>query len=326
MLPACASSARWLAACAPRAVPGELRIGGFGGVDGLAAFLRDNAIGAVIDATHPFAVRMGLQRGGGLRARAAFGLLRLARPAWQPVAGDRWEAVDSWDEAVAALRGRRDACSSPSAARSSRPFSGLDGLWFLIRTIEPPDPLTPFPQPRSCWRAGRFGSRTSWRCCAGTASTRSSARTAAVPATEAKLVAARQLGLRVVMLRRPERPDVPTVTSVEAAVAWLKRLFDGRVRQGCRLRRVLAVPARRIDPGAAVASARSCAWSTSRRSPPCACRPDRGARRPASSRSPILAGRPTSRPSTTGVSGRRWRRRISSASANCRGRACEAGL
>ena len=95
----------------PRLPVGETRIGGFGGVAGLTAYLREQSIHAVIDATHPFASRMGWNAFAGCGA-AAVPLLRLERPGWTAVPGDCWEPVPDWKRAVAALQ----AGMAPGAA------------------------------------------------------------------------------------------------------------------------------------------------------------------------------------------------------------------
>jgi precorrin-6A/cobalt-precorrin-6A reductase len=204
----------------PRQVPGELRIGGFGGVDGLAAFLKDNAVRAVIDATHPFAERMGFNAAEAC-ARSGVKLLRVARPPWQPVAGDRWETVADWDAAVAALRRSSKRVFLTVGRQELSPFSGLDGLWFLIRTIEPPDPAHAFPAAEIVLARGPFRLEDELALLRRHRIDTIVCKNSGGTATEAKLVAARQLGLRVVMLQRPVRPDVPSVTSVAAATAWL---------------------------------------------------------------------------------------------------------
>jgi precorrin-6A/cobalt-precorrin-6A reductase len=204
----------------PRAVPGEVRIGGFGGVDGLAAFLKDNAVRAVIDATHPFAVRMGFNAAEAC-ARTGVSLLRLARPAWQPVAGDRWEAVDGWEAAVTALRASSRRVFLTVGRQELAPFIGLDGLWFLIRTIETPDLAPAFSAAEIVLARGPFRLEDELALLRRHRIDTIVCKNSGGSATEAKLIAARQLGLRVVMLRRPARPDVPTVTSVAAAMAWL---------------------------------------------------------------------------------------------------------
>ncbi|MBW8284959.1 MAG: cobalt-precorrin-6A reductase [Rhizobium sp.] len=82
--------------------PGEVRIGGFGGAEGLAAYIREQGISRVIDATHPFARRISENA---IRATAETGvpLEHLVRPGWEPVRGDRWREVGSLKEAAQAL-------------------------------------------------------------------------------------------------------------------------------------------------------------------------------------------------------------------------------
>ncbi len=216
---------------APRAVPGELRIGGFGGVDGLAAFLKDNAVGAVIDATHPFAVRMGFNAADAC-ARTGVRLLRLARPAWQPVAGDRWDAVASWEAAVAALRASSRRVFLTVGRQELAHFAALDGLWFLIRTIEAPALAHAFPAAEIVLARGPFRLEDELALLRRHRIDTIVCKNSGGSATEAKLIAARQLGLRVVMLRRPERPDVPTVASAEAAVDWLNAYLTDASESG----------------------------------------------------------------------------------------------
>jgi len=93
----------------PRAQPLATRIGGFGGVDGLARFLGDHAVDAVIDATHPYADQISTNALGACE-RTGVPLVSIARPAWQAEAGDCWHAVRDADAAAAALARRRVAC------------------------------------------------------------------------------------------------------------------------------------------------------------------------------------------------------------------------
>src|SRR5689334_14276439 len=124
----------------PRLPAGETRIGGFGGPDGLAAWLRDARIAAVVDATHPFASRMGWNAAAACAA-TAIPLLRLERPAWQPIAGDCWHQVADWQEA-AALVGRIARHALLALGRQEiAAFAPLEHVRFLIRTVDAPDPM-----------------------------------------------------------------------------------------------------------------------------------------------------------------------------------------
>lgn len=84
-------------------LPCAVRVGGFGGVEGLAAFLREHRVELLIDATHPYAAQ--ISRHAALAARATgIPLWAYRRPAWQPEPGDDWRSVADWAGMMAALR------------------------------------------------------------------------------------------------------------------------------------------------------------------------------------------------------------------------------
>lgn len=120
----------------PALPPGEVRIGGFGGADGLAAWLRDNAIARVIDATHPFARRIS-QNAIRAATEAGVPLEQLGRPGWAPREGDNWTEVPSVKVAAAAL---------PSGARAFLAlgrqyldaFEARNDCHLVIRMVDPP--------------------------------------------------------------------------------------------------------------------------------------------------------------------------------------------
>lgn len=207
----------------PRLPPGEVRVGGFGGPDALAAYLAEQKINAVVDATHPFAAVMGRNAADGCK-KAGVPLLRLERPAWQPASGDDWTEVDDWDAAALILGKQSRRVLLAVGRQELAPFAALDDVWFLVRSVEAPDPMPPFKQAELLLTRGPFdlaGERDLLRArridtvvC----------KNSGGQATDAKLAAARELGLKVVMRRRPPRPDAPTVASVEDAVAWLESL------------------------------------------------------------------------------------------------------
>src|SRR5260221_14717994 len=119
----------------PRLPAGEVRIGGFGGVAGLVDYLKRERVDAMIDATHPFASRMGWNAASA-SAEVGTPLLRLERPAWRPVEGDRWSEVESWPEGTAGLRdddrvqhARRGVLGA--GRHELGRVTGLDGAWHL---------------------------------------------------------------------------------------------------------------------------------------------------------------------------------------------------
>lgn len=204
----------------PTLPPGEVRSGGFGGAEGLARFLVDHGIDRLIDATHPFAAQIGAHAEQACR-EVEVPRLRLLRPPWQPEPGDRWIEVADLVDAARRLpeRGRRVFLTV--GQRDLEAFAGLD-LWFLVRTIEPAGPL---PLRRAHWLAGRgpFAVEGEIALLRAHGIDVLVTKASGGAATYAKLVAARRLGLPVLMVRRPPPPAGPVVDSIEAARAWLER-------------------------------------------------------------------------------------------------------
>ncbi|MEU4250773.1 cobalt-precorrin-6A reductase [Amycolatopsis sp. NPDC026612] len=203
----------------PRLPVGEVRVGGFGGPEGLARYLRENRIEAVVDATHPFAERIGANA-----AKAAelteTPLLRLARPGWQPGPGDVWHWADDLADAARKLPGLGRRVFLTSGRQGLPAFAHLDDLWFLIRCVDPPEP--PLPRHHELILArGPYE----------VAAERELLRRADVlvtkdsggPQTSAKLTAARELGRPVLLIKRPARPGTATAETVPEAVEWVLR-------------------------------------------------------------------------------------------------------
>lgn len=208
---------------AVRRPSGQVRVGGFGGVPGLIDYLRAAEITAVIDATHPFAAQMSANAAAAC-ARMGVPLLRLSRRSWSehPDAAD-WRWVDSLSEAKAALLGRRVFLA---LGRKSLPdFAELSDQFVLARAIDPPAMDLP-----SGWKLvlarGPFELGEELELLRDNSIEVLVSKDAGGPA-EAKLTAAKQLGVQVVMLRRPAEPEgVPVVTSVQGALDWLGLAAD----------------------------------------------------------------------------------------------------
>ena len=206
----------------PRLPEGEVRIGGFGGVDGLVEWLRANGITAVVDATHPFAATM-TAHAVEATARAGLPLLVLRRPGWTPEPGDDWRWVDSLEEAATDLPGERVFLTT--GRQDIAVFAGC-GQFFLARSVEPPEP--PMPQ-----RIHVLLDRGPFTVDGEVALMREHVidllvtKDSGGEQTAAKLVAARRLGVPVVVVRRPPAPAAPTVESVDAAVEWVRRGSGG---------------------------------------------------------------------------------------------------
>ena len=206
------------ATAAPLLPAGEVRVGGFGGADRLADYLRSDRISAVIDATHPFAQSITT---AAVRAAAIAGvpLLVLRRPGWTERPGDDWRRVPSLDEAAHLLPqlGRRVFLTT--GRRSLEAFAGVAGCWFLSRSVEPPSP----PMPSDLAVVLDRGPFTEDGERALLAEHRIDVLvTKDSGGSPAKLTAARDLYIPVVMVDRPPLPPgTPTVGTVGAVRDWL---------------------------------------------------------------------------------------------------------
>ena len=204
----------------PRLPRGEVRVGGFGGADGLTHWLRDNAVAAVIDATHPFAARI-TTSAAHAAAHAHVPLLVLRRPAWVVADADDWHVVADLGGAagLTATLGRRAFLTI--GRQEVAAFSAVEDVWFLIRAIEAPG--EPLPRHRQVLLSrGPFTVPGEVDLLRHHRIDVVVTKNSGGPATVAKLTAARRLGVPVIMVERPPLPaGVATAGTVDEAVSWL---------------------------------------------------------------------------------------------------------
>jgi precorrin-6A/cobalt-precorrin-6A reductase len=207
----------------PGPIPGQVRIGGFGGPTGLAAYILDHRIDRLIDATHPFAARISRT------ARLAAGhtgvpRLALRRPPWRRHPLDRWIEVDN-TEAAALLVGRvgRRAWLTVGAGAIAA-FAPATEPHFVVRLIDPPPEPLPLRRHEVVIGRGPFAIAEERRLLRHHAIDVVVCKASGGAATEAKLIAARELGLPVIMVRRPPAEPGPSVETIEAALDWLDGL------------------------------------------------------------------------------------------------------
>ncbi|MDQ8705310.1 cobalt-precorrin-6A reductase [Streptomyces sp. LHD-70] len=206
----------------PRLPPGEVRIGGFGGTEGLTAWLREHRVDALIDATHPFAGTISFHAARAA-ATAHVPLLALRRPGWVPVDGDHWHDAASLEAAAALLPGLGERIFLTTGRMGLAAFAdaALDELWFLVRSVDAPSGPRP-ARSELLLERGPFtleGERGVLRRYGiDVVVTKDSGGEATSP----KLTAAREAGIPVVVVRRPPVPEgVREVASPEEAVEWL---------------------------------------------------------------------------------------------------------
>jgi precorrin-6A/cobalt-precorrin-6A reductase len=197
---------------------GRLRVGGFGGADGLASWLAAERVDAVVDATHPFAAGISAAAVTAA-ARAGVRLLVLRRPGWVAGPGDDWRRVPSL---AAATDPPGERVFLTTGREGLSVFARDDRRWFLVRSVDPPRPPVP-PRMRVLLARGPYTVDGELELMRRHAIDVVVTKDSGGAMTAAKLTAARRLGLPVVMVDRPPPPDAPAVASVGEAVAWLDR-------------------------------------------------------------------------------------------------------
>jgi precorrin-6A/cobalt-precorrin-6A reductase len=204
----------------PGALTGEVRVGGFGGAQGLAAWIREQHVDALVDATHPFAESI---TANAARAAADTGVpaVVLRRPGWLPGPEDRWHQVTSLTAAANLLPRLGTRVFLTTGRMGLATFAHLTELHFVVRSVELPEPPMP-PHTEVLLARGPFTVADETALlgehCIDVLVTKDSGG----EATAAKLTAARQLALPVVLVTRPPLPEGVTVVPDVAGV--LERL------------------------------------------------------------------------------------------------------
>jgi precorrin-6A/cobalt-precorrin-6A reductase len=204
----------------PVAQPVPVRTGGFGGVDGLADYLRDQRIDALVDATHPYAAVISANAAAAA-TRAGIALVALRRPGWMPTAGDRWSEVERMADAVPALGEAPRRVFLALGRKEIAPFAAAPQHRYLVRSVDPVDPPLAVPHAVYLTARGPFPEAGERALLQQHGVEVIVAKNSGGDATYGKIAAARALGLRVIMLRRPPLPAVAAVETVDEVVAWL---------------------------------------------------------------------------------------------------------
>ncbi|MDE5458204.1 cobalt-precorrin-6A reductase [Bradyrhizobium sp. CSA112] len=205
---------------APAHQPLPTRIGGFGGASGLAEYICRKGISHVVDATHPFAAEMSRNAVAACEATGT-PLIALERAAWAKAAGDHWVEVAGITSAVAALPQNRARVFLAIGRQHIAAFGTKPQHAYTLRFVDPPDGPLPFPDADVIVSRGPFtlAGELEMMCARGIEWI--VARNSGGTGAHAKIDAARQLGLPVIMLTRPELPDRLRAEDVAEVMQWL---------------------------------------------------------------------------------------------------------
>jgi precorrin-6A/cobalt-precorrin-6A reductase len=205
----------------PTAPIGSVRVGGFGGEAGLVVYLQEYQVNYLIDATHPFAAQISWNAAAAA-TKANIPHLMLVRPVWQKESGDCWLEVDHLEAAVTLLESQTGRIFLTIGRQQLAPFARLQHLWFLMRSIDPPDASLPIPPGEMIYDRGPFTLEQERKLIIDYNINLIVSKNSGGNATYAKVIAAREMGIPIVMINRPAMPLVTQVSTVNEALNWLK--------------------------------------------------------------------------------------------------------
>ncbi len=203
---------------APQPLP--VRVGGYGGAEGLAWHLRRAGITHLVDATHPFAA--GMSRNAVIAAAAAgVPLVALTRPPWRPGDGDEWRRVAGWEAAAAALAGPPRRVFLAVGRMHLAAFAVQPQHLYLLRLVDPPAAALPLPRVEIELSRGPFDVAADRALMVRHGIEVVVSKNAGGTGARAKIDAARALGLPVVMIDRPVLPARAELAEVGAVLDWI---------------------------------------------------------------------------------------------------------
>jgi precorrin-6A/cobalt-precorrin-6A reductase len=213
----------------PHAVP--VRIGGFGGVAGLADYLMKQQIAALIDATHPYASIIS-QNAAAAAGETSVPFMTLRRPPWTAVDGDRWIFVKCTAGAVRALGKTSRRVFVALGRNELAPFIEAPQHSYLVRSVDPVEPPLPLPQVSYVTARGPFSEASDRALMVEHKIDIVIAKNSGGAAAYGKIAAARALGIDVVLLRRPDASAAPAVETIDDAIAWLDHALTSAAARG----------------------------------------------------------------------------------------------
>lgn len=208
-----------------------VRSGGFGGADGLAAYLEETRTDLLIDATHPYAARISANAAQAARLTGV-PILALRRPGWEPVEGDRWTLVDTVGDAVHALGEAPRRAFLALGRQEVATFEAAPQHHYLIRSVDPVEPKLAVPDAAYLLARGPFREAEERALLEENRIDVVVSKNSGGEATYGKIAAARALGIEVVMVRRPALPDVRCAETTYELAALVDHLLDPVAERG----------------------------------------------------------------------------------------------
>ncbi|RVD70272.1 cobalt-precorrin-6A reductase [Mesorhizobium sp. M4A.F.Ca.ET.029.04.2.1] len=208
-----------------------VRVGGFGGAQGLAAYLKETGTALLVDATHPYAARITANAAEAAR-QVGVPILALRRPGWEPVAGDSWTLVDSVAESATALGTAPRRVFLAIGRQEAGAFEAAPQHHYVIRSVDPVEPKLNLPDAIYLLARGPFPEAEERALLEKHGIDAVVSKNSGGGATYGKIAAARAFGIEVVMVRRPPVPDVPSAETVDQMAAKVDHLFAPVAERG----------------------------------------------------------------------------------------------
>ena len=205
----------------PAASPIPCRIGGFGGSAGLAAYLKQERVDLLVDATHPFAEQISANALAAARETGT-PIIVFTRPPWMAQEGDHWTDCPDFSAAAQALGAAPRRVFLTVGRLQLGAFESAPQHHYVIRAIDSPERPLKLPRHSLLLARGPFTFADEVRLMADEKIDIVVAKNSGGDAARAKLDAARSLGLAVVLVRRPQAPDAPTVYTLDAAIRYIR--------------------------------------------------------------------------------------------------------
>ncbi|MBD2389977.1 MULTISPECIES: cobalt-precorrin-6A reductase [Aphanizomenon] len=215
----------------PANLPGNVRTGGFGGVRGLTNYLREMQIDLLIDATHPFANQIS-ENAAAATQEVGIPRLMVIRPPWEKLEDDDWLEVEDNLAAATTLANRAKRVFLTIGRQEIGTFAHLQEIWFLMRMIDPPNTDVIIPPGLILCDRGPFNLENEQEILLKYNIDTIVSKNSGGNATYPKIIAARKLGIKVVMVNRPPVPPGKQVADVDSACKWLFDKLDISLQNG----------------------------------------------------------------------------------------------
>ncbi|HVW57518.1 MAG TPA: cobalt-precorrin-6A reductase [Rhizobiaceae bacterium] len=215
----------------PASQPVPVRVGGFGGAEGLARHLVESGTTILIDATHPFAARISANAAIAAR-QSGIHAIALHRPEWMPVKGDRWTVVESIEKGIAALAKRPRRVFVTLGRQELMPLVSAPEHFYLIRSVDPVEPPLDLPHANYILARGPFPDGAERDLLRTYRIDAILAKNSGGDATYGKIAAARALGIEVIIVRRPPTPNMAVAATIEEVLAMLNDHLTSPAERG----------------------------------------------------------------------------------------------